>query len=28
VAEPDVEEFIDHIAPPTEDGRPVDSEHE
>ena len=24
VNEPDVESFIDHIAPPTEDGRPVD----
>jgi predicted RNA binding protein with dsRBD fold (UPF0201 family) len=26
VTEPDVEAYIDHIAPPTEDGRPVDSE--
>lgn len=26
VMEPDVEAFIDHIAPPTEDGRPVDVE--
>ena len=25
VAEPGVEELIDHIAPPTEDGKPVDS---
>lgn len=24
VREPDVESFIDHIAPPTEDGRPID----
>ncbi|QLG28203.1 coaE operon protein [Halorarum halophilum] len=24
VREPTVEEYIDHIAPPTEDGRPVD----
>jgi predicted RNA binding protein with dsRBD fold (UPF0201 family) len=24
VAEPDVEEYIDHVAPPTEDGRPVE----
>jgi predicted RNA binding protein with dsRBD fold (UPF0201 family) len=24
VEEPDVEAFIDHIAPPTEDGKPVD----
>ncbi|WP_129114228.1 RNA-binding domain-containing protein [Halegenticoccus tardaugens] len=24
VREPTVEEFVDHIAPPTEDGRPVD----
>ncbi|CCQ33982.1 coaE operon protein [Halorhabdus tiamatea SARL4B] len=26
VQEPDVESFIDHIAPPTRDGRPVDPE--
>jgi predicted RNA binding protein with dsRBD fold (UPF0201 family) len=26
VREPDAETFIDHIAPPTEDGRPVDPE--
>jgi hypothetical protein len=26
VREPSVEEFVDHIAPPTEDGRPVDSD--
>jgi predicted RNA binding protein with dsRBD fold (UPF0201 family) len=25
VKEPDVESFIDHVAPPTEDGRPVDA---
>ena len=24
VREPDVESFIDHVAPPTEEGRPVD----
>jgi len=24
VNDPDVESFIDHVAPPTEDGRPVD----
>ncbi len=24
VTEPTVEEYIDHIAPPTEDGRPID----
>jgi predicted RNA binding protein with dsRBD fold (UPF0201 family) len=24
VEEPDVESFIDHIAPPTEDGRPIE----
>lgn len=24
VEEPDVESFIDHIAPPTEEGRPID----
>ncbi|MHC3438587.1 RNA-binding domain-containing protein [Natrialbaceae archaeon A-gly3] len=24
VAEPSLEEYIDHVAPPTEDGRPVD----
>ncbi|WP_049985619.1 RNA-binding domain-containing protein [Halobellus rufus] len=24
VTEPDVETYIDHVAPPTEDGRPVD----
>jgi predicted RNA binding protein with dsRBD fold (UPF0201 family) len=26
VEEPDVEAYIDHVAPPTEDGRPVDVE--
>jgi predicted RNA binding protein with dsRBD fold (UPF0201 family) len=26
VNEPDVEEFIDHVAPPTQDGRPIDPE--
>jgi len=26
VEEPSVEEYIDHIAPPTEDGKPVDPE--
>jgi predicted RNA binding protein with dsRBD fold (UPF0201 family) len=26
VQEPDVETFVDHVAPPTEDGRPVDVE--
>lgn len=26
VREPDVESFVDHLAPPTEDGRPVDPE--
>jgi predicted RNA binding protein with dsRBD fold (UPF0201 family) len=26
VTEPDVETFIDHIAPPTQEGRPVDTE--
>jgi predicted RNA binding protein with dsRBD fold (UPF0201 family) len=26
VTDPDAETFIDHIAPPTEEGRPVDSE--
>jgi len=25
VEEPSVEEFIDHIAPPTEDGKPIDT---
>lgn len=25
VEEPTLEEYVDHIAPPTEDGRPVDS---
>lgn len=25
VNEPTVEEFVDHVAPPTEDGRPVDT---
>ncbi|AGB36008.1 RNA-binding domain-containing protein [Natronococcus occultus] len=25
VREPDVESYVDHIAPPTEDGRPVDA---
>ena len=25
VNEPDVESFVDHVAPPTEDGRPVDA---
>jgi predicted RNA binding protein with dsRBD fold (UPF0201 family) len=25
VNEPDVESFVDHVAPPTEDGRPVDT---
>jgi predicted RNA binding protein with dsRBD fold (UPF0201 family) len=25
VEEPSVEEFIDHIAPPTEDGQPIDA---
>lgn len=25
VEEPTVEEYVDHIAPPTEDGRPVDA---
>jgi predicted RNA binding protein with dsRBD fold (UPF0201 family) len=25
VTEPDVEAYIDHVAPPTEDGEPVDS---
>jgi uncharacterized protein len=25
VHEPDVENYVDHIAPPTEDGRPVDA---
>jgi predicted RNA binding protein with dsRBD fold (UPF0201 family) len=25
VGEPSVEEFIDHIAPPTEDGQPIDA---
>ena len=24
VAEPSVEEYVDHVAPPTEDGQPVD----
>ncbi len=24
VAEPDVEAYVDHVAPPTEDGRPID----
>ena len=24
VHEPDVETFVDHVAPPTEDGRPID----
>ncbi len=24
VAEPSVEEYVDHVAPPTEEGRPVD----
>ncbi|WP_144904862.1 RNA-binding domain-containing protein [Halobellus captivus] len=24
VTEPDVESYIDHVAPPTEDGRPID----
>lgn len=28
VREPDVETFIDHIAPPTKDGVPVDPEHQ
>lgn len=27
VREPTVEQFIDHIAPPTEDGRPIDPEN-
>jgi len=26
VTEPSVEEYVDHIAPPTEDGTPVDTE--
>ncbi len=26
VTEPDVEAYVDHVAPPTEDGRPVDVE--
>lgn len=26
VREPDVESFIDHVAPPTQDGRPIDPE--
>jgi predicted RNA binding protein with dsRBD fold (UPF0201 family) len=26
VRQPDVESFIDHLAPPTEDGRPIDPE--
>ncbi len=26
VHEPDLEEYIDHVAPPTEDGRPIDPE--
>ncbi len=26
VEEPDVESFIDHVAPPTEDGRPIEPE--
>lgn len=25
VLEPTVDEFVDHVAPPTEDGRPIDS---
>jgi len=25
VSEPEIETFLDHIAPPTEDGRPVDT---
>ena len=25
VDEPTVEEYVDHVAPPTEDGRPIDS---
>ncbi|WP_394740670.1 RNA-binding domain-containing protein [Natronococcus roseus] len=25
VHEPDVESYVDHVAPPTEDGRPVDA---
>jgi predicted RNA binding protein with dsRBD fold (UPF0201 family) len=28
VTEPDVEAYIDHIAPPTEDGRPIDPRDE
>jgi hypothetical protein len=26
VREPSVEEFVDHVAPPTEDGKPVDTD--
>ncbi|MFP8957731.1 RNA-binding domain-containing protein [Natrialbaceae archaeon A-CW3] len=26
VDEPDLEAYVDHIAPPTEDGRPIDAE--
>jgi predicted RNA binding protein with dsRBD fold (UPF0201 family) len=24
VNDPDVESFVDHVAPPTEDGRPIE----